>query len=107
MRDTGQHRYLLRLETLWTMGHVEFDVKDQRVGVLAEYTKPKSWLRPECSVICKPHTITTKNGHGDILAFSLKYLRMRESPSVNAQATIPRAERLWRFMIHQRWQRGH
>jgi transposase len=48
MRDTELYRYLLGVESPWTIARVDLDVKQQRVDVWAEHPRGARWQCPEC-----------------------------------------------------------
>jgi len=48
MRDTELYRYLMGIESPWTIARVDLDVKQQRVDVWAEHRRGTRWQCPEC-----------------------------------------------------------
>lgn len=48
MRDVELYRYLLGLESPWTVGRVELDVRGQRVDVWAEHAEGARWPCSAC-----------------------------------------------------------
>jgi hypothetical protein len=52
--QTGDDRDLavLGLESPWTVGRVDLNVKQQRVDVYAEHGKRKTWPCPTCGAPC-------------------------------------------------------
>ena len=48
MRDVELYRYVLGLESPWTVARVELSVKEQRVDVWAEHGDGHRWACSEC-----------------------------------------------------------
>lgn len=48
MRDVELYRYVLGLQTPWTVSRVDLSVKEQRVDVWAEHADEYRWPCPEC-----------------------------------------------------------
>lgn len=55
MRDTELYQQILGLASPWSVARVDLNVKEQRVDVHAEHSKPKTWPCPECGKKCGLH----------------------------------------------------
>jgi hypothetical protein len=48
VRDTELYRYLLGLESPWSVSRVELNLEQQRVDAWAEHPQGQRWACPEC-----------------------------------------------------------
>jgi transposase len=48
VRDTELYRYLLGLESPWSVSRVELNLEQQRVDAWAEHPQGQRWPCPEC-----------------------------------------------------------
>lgn len=103
MRDVELYRYLLGLESPWTVGRVELKVTEQRVDVWAEHPEGVRWSCPECGreLAIYDHSAERSWRHLDSCQF-MTYLHARP-PRVDCpdhgvrQVRLPWAEPHSRF----------
>jgi hypothetical protein len=55
MKDTELYAHLLGLTSPWHVGHVDLDVKAQRVSVYAAHRRDTNFNCPECGLACPLH----------------------------------------------------
>jgi transposase len=103
MRDVELYRYLLGLESPWTVGRVELKVTEQRVDIWAEHPEGVRWSCPECGreLALYDHSAERSWRHLDSCQF-MTYLHARP-PRVDCpdhgvrQVRLPWAEPHARF----------
>ena len=105
MKDTGLYAHLLRLTSPWHVGHVDLDVKAQRVSVYAEHRRDTNFSCPECGLACPLHDHDEERSwrHLDSCQFEThlhaRIPRVRCDEHGVRQARVPWAEPKSRFTL--------
>ena len=105
MKDTELYAHLLGLTSPWHVGHVDLDVKAQRVSVYAEHRRDTNFSCPECGLACPLHDHDEERSwrHLDSCQFEThlhaRIPRVRCDEHGVRQARVPWAEPKSRFTL--------